>query len=362
MGYGVVGGGVAEVLEKNKNIIREHLGGNEIQVKYILDLREFPGDPFEDKIIHDFNQIVNDPEIQIVAETMGKTHPAFEFTDACLRAGKSVITSNKELVATYGDRLLSAAAENGGRYLFEASVGGGIPVIASIENSLTANDIFEIDGIVNGTTNYILSKMFEEGKDFQDVLADARSKGYVEANPADDIDGIDACRKICILCAMATGYLIPPDMIKTRGISEITAAHVMQAEKCGCTIKLIARMQKTCGGYYLAVEPYMVRKTNPLAGITDVYNGILIKGNAVGDVMLYGRGAGKLPTASAVVSDVIDIARHIDRQPPQRIWKAKPELYRASITDEEYAVVSDSLGEPLFPSKILMQINILEAA
>lgn len=310
-GFGVVGGGTAEVLTKNAELIAERVGDS-INIKYILDLRDFPDSPFAGKVVHDINIILNDPEVRICAELMGGSHPAFEFSKAAMEAGKSVVTSNKEVVANFGPELLAIAAAHNVRYLFEASVGGGIPVIHPIDSCLTANDITEVDGILNGTTNYILTQMIECGKDFSEALAEAQQKGYAERNPSADVDGIDTCRKISILSAIAFGSLIPPELIKTEGIRNVTPKDVEIAEKLGASIKLIGRALRVDGKLCAMVAPMLVKRTNPLANISDVYNGVLVNGNAIGDVMFYGRGAGKLPTASAVVSDIIDIATYLD--------------------------------------------------
>ncbi|MBQ8551792.1 MAG: homoserine dehydrogenase [Clostridia bacterium] len=306
-GFGVVGGGTAEVLTQNAKLISERVG-DDINIKYILDLRDFPGNPFEDKIVHDVNVILNDPEVKICAELMGGSHPAFEFSSAAMKAGKSVVTSNKEVVANFGPELLKIAAENNVRYLFEASVGGGIPVIHPIGNCLTANDITEVNGILNGTTNYILTQMINENKDFDTALAEAQEKGYAERDPSADVDGIDTCRKISILSAIAFGKLVPPEKVQTEGIRNVTLRDVANAAKFGASIKLIGKAVRVGDKISACVAPTLVRHSNPLSGISDVYNGVLVNGNAIGDVMFYGRGAGKLPTASAVVSDIIEIA------------------------------------------------------
>ena len=319
-GFGVVGGGTAEVLTQNAKIISERVG-DEINIKYILDLRDFPDSPFADKIVHDINVILEDPEVKICAELMGGSHPAFEFSTAAMKAGKSVVTSNKEVVANFGPELLKTAAENGVRYLFEASVGGGIPVIHSIASCLTANDITEVDGILNGTTNYILTQMFSEGKDFATALAEAQEKGYAERDPSADVDGIDTCRKISILSAIAFGKLLPPANISTEGIRGVTLRDVELAEKFGASIKLIGKAVQIDGKISACVAPMLVKKSCPLAGINDVYNGVLVNGNAIGDVMFYGRGAGKLPTASAVVSDIIEIAAYLDHPNTVNVWE-----------------------------------------
>ena len=284
----------------------------QINIKYILDLRDFPGHPLADRVVHDIDVILADPDVKICAELMGGSHPAFEFSERALKAGKSVVTSNKEVVANFGPELLRTAAENNVRYLFEASVGGGIPVIHPIGSCLTANDITEVDGILNGTTNYILTKMISEGADFDSALAEAQQKGYAERNPAADIDGIDTCRKISILSAIAFGRLVPPEKISTEGIRAVSLVDVANAAKLGYVVKLIGKAVRVGDKISACVSPTLVSRSNPLANINDVYNGILVNGNAIGDVMFYGRGAGKLPTASAVVSDIIDIATYLD--------------------------------------------------
>ena len=309
-GFGVVGGGTAEVLTQNAKLISERVG-DEINIKYILDLRDFPDSPFADKIVHDVNVILNDPEVKICAELMGGSHPAFEFSSAAMKAGKSVVTSNKEVVATFGPELLAIAKENNVRYLFEASVGGGIPVIHPIGNCLTANDITEVNGILNGTTNYILTQMINEKKDFDTALAEAQEKGYAERDPSADVDGIDTCRKTAILSAIALGKLIPPEKVQTEGIRNVTLRDVANAAKFCASIKLIGKAVRVGDKICACVGPTFVRHSNPLSGISDVFNGVLINGNAVDDVMFYGRGAGKLPTASAVVSDIIEIATYL---------------------------------------------------
>mgnify|MGYP005769097175 CR=1 FL=1 len=310
-GFGVVGGGTAEVLTQNEQLISERVG-DKINIKYILDLRDFPGHPLADRVVHDIDVILADPDVKICAELMGGSHPAFEFSERALKAGKSVVTSNKEVVANFGPELLRTAAENNVRYLFEASVGGGIPVIHPIGSCLTANDITEVDGILNGTTNYILTKMISEGSDFDSALAEAQQKGYAERNPAADVDGVDTCRKISILSAIAFGSLVPPEKILTEGIREVSLVDVANAAKLGCVVKLIGKTVRVGDKISACVSPTLVSRSNPLANINDVYNGILVNGNAIGDVMFYGRGAGKLPTASAVVSDIIDIATYLD--------------------------------------------------
>ena len=306
LGFGVVGSGTCEVLTANQKFIQER-SGCEYNIKYILDLRDFPDSPFADRVVHDFNIILNDPEVSIVAEMMGGSHPAYDFSIACLRAGKHVVTSNKEVVSTFGTELCKVAAENGVRYLFEASVGGGIPIIRPIINDLASNNINEIAGILNGTTNYILTKMRDCGESFDSALKEAQRLGYAEANPSADVDGIDAARKIVILAALASGKLIDPKSIHTEGITKISLLDTKLAAEMGYAIKLIGHTAIVGGKLIAYVAPHMVPLSNPVAGINDVFNGILVKADMVGEVMFYGPGAGKLPTASAVVADIIDI-------------------------------------------------------
>ena len=307
LGFGVVGSGIAEVLTQNKELIKNKIG-EEINIKYILDLRDFPDSPFADKVVHDFNIILNDDEVSIVAEAMGGLHPAVDFSEAALKKGKSVVTSNKEVVAEAGDMLLKTATENGARYLFEASVGGGIPVLRPLGTCLAANKINSINGILNGTTNYILTQMIDFGKTFEVALKEAQQKGYAEANPTADVEGIDACRKICILAAIAFGKLINPSKVSTTGISKIRLEDVKNAADAGYAIKLIGQAKDIDGKMSVSVAPRLVAYNNLLAKVDDVFNGVLINGNAVDDVLFIGRGAGKMPTASAVVADIIDIA------------------------------------------------------
>ncbi len=309
LGFGVVGSGVAEVLTQNKNIIENKLS-EEVKIKYILDLREFPDSPFADLVVHDFNVILNDPEVTVVAEMMGGSHPAYDFSKAALLAGKSVVTSNKEVVANFGAELLSIAKEKGVAYLFEASVGGGIPIIRPICNDLSSNNIREISGILNGTTNYILTKMTKEGVDFATVLKDAQDKGYAERNPAADVEGLDAARKIVILAALAFGKAISPNDIHVEGITNITTEDVELAARLGYSVKLIGHSSLVGGKILAMVSPRLIPASNPLSGINGVFNGILLEGDMVGNVMFYGPGAGKLPTASAVCADIVDIIAH----------------------------------------------------
>lgn len=312
MGYGTVGSGVVEVLNTNQASINRR-AGDEINIKYVLDLREFPGDPVESKLIHDFETIVNDPEIRIVVEVMGGVEPAYTFTKRCLEAGKSVCTSNKELVARHGAELLEIAKERELNYLFEASVGGGIPIIRPLNSSLTADEIIEITGILNGTTNYILSQMTHEGIDFDTALKEAQEKGYAERNPEADVEGYDACRKIAILTSLASGCQVDYEDIYTEGITKVTAEDIKYARKMGRAIKLLATSKKENGRFFAMVAPFLINELHPLYSVNDVFNAIFAKGNVLGDVMFYGSGAGKLPTASAVVADVVDAAKHLHR-------------------------------------------------
>ena len=312
LGYGTVGSGVVEVIEKNKDMVNKK-AGEELFIKYILDLRDFPGDPYESKVVHDYQTIVNDPEIQIICETMGGTGAAYEFTKQALQVGKSVCTSNKELVAAHGPELLTMAKEHKCNYLFEASVGGGIPIIRPLNYSLTAERIESITGILNGTTNYILSKMEKEGADFDAVLKRAQEKGYAERNPEADVEGHDACRKIAILSSLMLGENVDYRKIYTEGITKITATDFAYAKEMDMSIKLLA-MSKEVGNETLAmVAPFMISAEHPLHMVNGVFNAVFVHGNMLGDSMYYGKGAGKLPTASAVVSDVIDCARHIGK-------------------------------------------------
>lgn len=312
MGYGTVGSGVVEVIEKNKEEINKK-SNEALNIKYILDLRDFPGDPYEDKIVHDVEVILNDPEVQIICETMGGLKPAYEFTKRALMSGKSVCTSNKELVATHGPELIQIAHEHTCNYLFEASVGGGIPIIRPLNYSLTAEKIDAISGILNGTTNYILTKMEREGAAFEEVLKEAQEKGYAERNPEADVEGYDACRKIAILSSLMCGKNVRYQDIYTEGITKITADDFKYAKVMDCTIKLLGLAKEENGGLYAMVSPFLISKNHPLSMVNDVFNAVCVHGNMLGDSMYYGRGAGKLPTASAVVSDVVDCARHIGK-------------------------------------------------
>lgn len=306
MGFGTVGSGVYEII-KSKNF--EKVAGEDIEVKYILDIRDF--DEPKALLTKDFNDILNDAEVTAVAEVMGGLHPAYEFTKQLLEAGKSVVTSNKELVATYGTELLNIAFKNDVQYLFEASVGGGIPIISAMINNLGANKIKSIAGILNGTTNYILTEMFTKGKGFEEVLKKAQELGYAERNPAADVEGHDACRKIAILASLAWGKFVDYNDIHTEGITNITLDDVKYAEKIGSVIKLIGYADiDDKDRVYARVSPMVISKESPIANVNDVFNAVMVSCDMLGDAMFYGRGAGKLPTASAVVSDIIECQKH----------------------------------------------------
>ena len=310
LGFGVVGSGVAEVLTRNGGPIAEKTA-EEIALKYILDVRDFAESPYAGKFVKDFSVIEQDPEVEIVVETIGGATAALDFTRRALAAGKSVVSSNKELVAQYGHELLELAQANGVSYLFEASVGGGIPILRPLSQCLAANRISEVRGILNGTTNYILTRMIRAGLSFEAALAEAQEKGYAERDPSADVDGIDACRKICILADIAFGKHVYPKDVPAQGIRDVTLADVRYAESAGMKIKLLGRARKLPDGRVMAfVAPHLVANSDPISGVEDVFNAITVRGDAIGDVMFYGRGAGKLPTASAVVADVMDAARN----------------------------------------------------
>lgn len=307
LGYGTVGSGVVEVLETNWESIAKK-AGEEIKIKYVLDLRDFPGQPVEKVLVHDYEVIVNDPEVQIVVEVMGGVEPAFTFTKRALEAGKCVCTSNKELVARHGLELLELAKEKQVNYMFEASCGGGIPIIRPLSSSLTADEIDEISGILNGTTNYILTEMAEKYADFNKVLKEAQDKGYAERNPEADVEGHDACRKIAILSSLAYGSHVNYEKIYTEGITKITVEDMKYAAAMGKSVKLLATSKREGDKFSAMVCPVLVGRDNPLYSVSGVFNAIFVHGNMLGDAMFYGSGAGKLPTASAVVADVVDEA------------------------------------------------------
>ena len=311
LGYGTVGSGVFEIIRENKDLIAAN-AGEEIEVKYVLDLRDFPGDPCENVLVHDYNIILEDPEVEIVIEVMGGLKPAYDFVKAALDAGKSVCTSNKELVAKHGAELIRIAKSHNRNFLFEASVGGGIPIIRPINMHITADKICEITGILNGTTNYILTKMDKEGADFASTLKQAQDLGYAERNPEADIEGFDAVRKIAILASLAKGKTVDFEEIYTEGISNITDIDFKYAKTMNKSIKLLGKCKNEDDGVVASVAPRLLSQEHPLYNVNGVVNGILVRGNMVGDLVFIGSGAGKLPTASAVVSDVVDAVRHLN--------------------------------------------------
>ncbi len=315
MGYGTVGSGVVEVIETHEKSIKNRTAGEILEVSHILDLRDFPDDPHADLFTKDFNDILNDPETKVVAETMGGVNPAFDFTMKLLEAGKSVVTSNKELVAQKGLELLKAAEKHGVNYLFEASVGGGIPIIRPMAQCLAANNIEGVAGILNGTTNFILTKMIEDGMTFEDALKLAQDNGYAEKDPTADIEGFDACRKVCILASLAFGKHVYPNQVRAEGITKITLEDVEYISSAHGVIKLLGQIKKIDDDKITAfVSPAVVFHGSQLASVNGVFNAILVRGDAVGDVCFYGAGAGKLPTASAVVADMVDCAVHVNRR------------------------------------------------
>lgn len=314
MGHGVVGSGVAEILTTHKQKLFASIG-EEIYVKHILDLREFPDSPLADRFTKDFNDILNDREVRVVVEVMGGLNPAYDFVKKCLKSGKSVVTSNKELVAAHGAELLQIAKDENVNFLFEASVGGGIPIIRPISQCLVANIVDEIAGILNGTTNFILTMMIEKGMSFDEALKIAQEKGYAEKDPTADVEGHDACRKVCILASLAFGKHVYPNQVETEGITNITLEDVSYIENAGGVIKLLGQIKYINDNEIAAfVSPAVVYNGSQLASVKDVFNAILVRGDAVGDVCFYGPGAGKLPTASAVVADIIDCAKHSERK------------------------------------------------
>lgn len=320
LGYGTVGSGVVEVISKNHDVIAKRVG-DEINVKYVLDLREFPGDPVQNILVHDYEIIASDPEVQIVVEVMGGVNPAYTFVKRALEAGKHVATSNKELVAVHGAELIEIAKAHNVNFFFEASVGGGIPIIRPLVECLTADEITEITGILNGTTNYILTKMTDEGLAFDTVLKQAQDLGYAERNPEADVEGYDACRKIAILTSLAYGKQVDYQDIYTEGITKITETDINYAKAMSGSIKILGTSKNVDGKVYCMVAPFILDKSHPLATVNGVFNGIFVNGNMVGDTMFYGSGAGKLPTASAVVADVVEAAKHLDNN-VKIIWKS----------------------------------------
>ena len=336
MGYGTVGSGVYDIIKTNSDKLSRSANGESVDIKYILDIRDFDDHPEKELFTKEFNDILNDDEVSVVAEVMGGLHPAYEFTKSLLEAGKSVVTSNKELVATYGTELLEIARGKNVNYFFEASVGGGIPIIRPMHQCLTANNILKIAGILNGTTNYILDQMIRKGKTFETALKDAQNNGFAERNPAADIEGHDACRKISILASLASGKMIDYNDIDTDGITNITLDDVKYAAAMDSVIKLIGYAQfDENGKVYSIVSPMVIKNSSPLAGVDGVFNAIMVTGDCVGDVMFYGKGAGKLPTASAVVADVVDAVKHSDRS-KKIFWEKPTENIMADIDSKKF--------------------------
>ena len=336
MGYGTVGSGVYDIIKTNSDKLSRSANGESVDIKYILDIRDFDDHPEKELFTKEFNDILNDDEVSVVAEVMGGLHPAYEFTKSLLEAGKSVVTSNKELVATYGTELLEIARGKNVNYFFEASVGGGIPIIRPMHQCLTANNILKIAGILNGTTNYILDQMIRKGKTFETALKDAQNNGFAERNPAADIEGHDACRKIAILASLASGKMIDYNDIDTDGITNITLDDVKYAAAMDSVIKLIGYAQfDENGKVYSIVSPMVIKNSSPLAGVDGVFNAIMVTGDCVGDVMFYGKGAGKLPTASAAVADVVDAVKHSDRS-KKIFWEKPTENIMADIDSKKF--------------------------
>lgn len=343
MGFGVVGSGVGELLISNCESVAKK-AGEKIEVKHILDLRDFPDSPYK-CFTKDFNDILNDDEVEAVVEAMGGTVPAYEFTKKLLLAGKHVVSSNKELVARHGTELLQIAKSKNINYLFEASVGGGIPIIRPLISSLTGNDITGIVGILNGTTNYILTQMIKNGKSFEEALAEAQEKGYAEKDPTADVEGIDTCRKIAILASLAYGKYVDSSNIPTEGITKITTEDAKYAQAMGYSVKLVGQCERAEDGVFARVCPAFVNFDCPLSNISDVFNGILVQGQSLGDVMFYGKGAGKLPTASAMVSDLVDVAKH--RNINIRIlWNEAEEGYLKNGDEQKYSYYLRLSGAP----------------
>jgi len=373
MGYGTIGSGVVEVLNINQEKIAKR-AGEPVEVKYVLDLRDFPGSPIEDRLIKDYMTIVNDPEVGVVVETMGGVEPAYTFVKAMLEAGKQVATSNKNLVATKGAELIRIAREHNVNFLFEASVGGGIPIIRPLNKCLTADEIEQITGILNGTTNYMLTKMSEEGTEFSEALRDAQAKGYAEKDPTADVEGYDPCRKIAILTSMVCGKQVDFEDIHCEGITKITPIDIKYAKAMGCSIKLLATSKKVGDSYSCIVAPFMLPKDHALCGVGDVFNGIFVHGNVLGDAMFYGSGAGKLPTASAVVADVVDMVKHqhtniyidwseekmelVDYKDSQTKFFVRTSSYPAAVLDafgHVNYVDADVEGETAFTTELMSE-------
>lgn len=361
LGYGTVGSGVVEVIRTNQEIINKK-SGQDINIKYVLDLREFPGDSVMDILVHDYNVILNDPEVEVIAEVMGGIEPAYTFVKSALEKGKSVCTSNKELVAKHGPELIKIAREHNRNFLFEASVGGGIPIIRPLNECITADDINSITGILNGTTNFILTKMCKEGLEFETVLKEAQDLGYAERNPSADVDGFDACRKIAILASLAYGKNVDFEDIYTEGITKITDVDFKYANKINHSVKLFGEAKKVNDDVYAYVSPVMIDSSNPLFSVDGVFNGILVNGNVLGDVMFYGSGAGKLPTASAVVSDIVAAVKYLNTS-SEIVWsEEKLELADIKKSEKKFFVriqgnVQDKLAQI---EKVFGKVEVIE--
>lgn len=337
LGFGVVGGGVAEILLQNSELVKKS-AGEDVEIKYILDKRDFFGTDWQDKVVKDIDIILNDSEVSVVCEMLGGVSPAYEFTLAAIRSGKSVVTSNKAVVAEKGPELFREAEKAGVHYLYEASVGGGIPIIHAMNSSLSSCEIYGINGILNGTTNYILTRM-SEGEDYKSALSRAQELGYAEKDPTADVSGIDACRKICILTATAHGVLCDCERVYCRGIDDITDEEKALAEALGGVIKLVAAFKLHSQGYALTVQPTVAMRTSPLSSVSDVYNAVEVDASFLGRVMFYGRGAGRAPTASAVVSDIVDIVAGVAPENP--VWKEEEALDYALYVKDSYSVSAD---------------------
>ena len=346
LGYGTVGSGVVEVIQTNQELINKRVG-EELDIKYVLDLRDFPGSPAEHLIVHDFEQIVNDEEVKIVVEVMGGTGVAYDFTKRSLLAGKSVVTSNKALVAKHGAELLAIAKEKNINYLYEASVGGGIPIIRPLTSSLTGDEILEITGIVNGTTNFMMTKMYNEDANYGTVLKEAQDLGYAERDPSADVEGHDACRKIAILSSIISGKLVDFEEIYTEGITKITTTDIKYAKMMNKKIKLLASCKREENKLCAIVAPCLVSPEHPLYSVDDVFNAIFVKGNMLGDSMFYGSGAGKLPTASAVVGDIVEAAKNPGRSMMSTWTSEKLELIDKADTKKRFFVRVDGKQEEL---------------
>ena len=358
MGFGTIGSGVVEVLSINRESIAKRVGDT-IDVKYVLDLRDFEGHPIQKKIVHDYRRIVEDKEVSIVVETMGGVEPAYTFVKAMLEAGKHVATSNKALVAEKGAELLEIAKAHQVNFQFEASVGGGIPIIRPLKSCLTADVIEEITGIINGTTNYMLTEMSEKGTNFDDVLKDAQAKGYAEKDPTADIEGYDAGRKIAILTSLVAGQQVDFEDIHTEGISHITSTDIKYAKSMGRAIKLLATSKHVGDGYAAMVAPFLLNSKHPLFSVNGVFNAIFVKGNVLGDAMFYGSGAGKLPTASAVVADIVEMAKHMDKHIPIEWRREKLELIDYKDFDNRFFVRANESEEAV--KKVFGEVEFVKA-